>query len=317
MTAKIRDIIFEELLKKPIKKEDFYQYISGVIRGCGILNLGRNAFTLELEHKSYEFLKIINDYVQEIYKYEIEEETTVTLLKGDKSVKKYSLIFSPNSSKDILNKAYILNNNLDFYEDFPPKFFKGRESQKEYLKGLYLACGNIRIPESENSTSGYTLSFNLNSGTAQDAIINLLANCLNITDKKIFRKAESNEIFLKDSDCIESFFAYIGCPTALFTIMQVKMERKIKNDANRARNADIANINRIIEAGNKQKDAIEKLMASREFNKLSDELKETCEKRLNNLDLDLTSLGQMFNPPVSKSCINHRLRRIIELANKL
>lgn len=319
MAKNIKQIIFEELLNKPIKKDNFYQFISGVIRGCGILTLSRKQFTLTLEHKSIELLQKIKEYVNEIYKYEVEEETEITNLNGNKKDKKYTLEFDRESSKNILIRAEIFDKDFMFLEDFSKKFFKGSGSAREYLSGLYLACGNIRIPEktSEKKTYGYTLSFNLNSQTAQDAIINLISKSVDIPVNKIFKRSDSSEIYIKDSECITNFFAYLECNNTMFTLLNFRLDMKIKNDANRAKNADLANIDRQIDASKKQIDAIKKLIETKQYEKLSDELKETCNIRINNPDLDLTQLGQMFNPPISKSCINHRLRRLIELANKV
>ena len=94
-----------------------------------------------------------------------------------------------------------------------------------------------------------------------------------------------------------------------------KMEKDYKNNVNRQVNCETANLKKIGDAAAKQIFAIKKLMKDKSF-ELPEQLKELASLRIENPDISLKELGEMLNPPISKSGVNHRLKKIIELAEK-
>ena len=123
--------------------------------------------------------------------------------------------------------------------------------------------------------------------------------------------------YFKQSDQIEDFLTLIGAPVAAMRIMSAKLEKGIRNSVNRRLNCDSANLDKAVEAAQSQGAAIRRLEASGRLERLPDKLRETAALRLEYPELSLSELAETFDPPVTKSCLNHRLRKLVELAEGL
>jgi hypothetical protein len=99
-------------------------------------------------------------------------------------------------------------------------------------------------------------------------------------------------------------------------IMTAKVDKEIRNGANRAMNCDMANVNKTLDAAQEQCSAIEKLQRRGALERLPEKLRQTAELRLEHKELTLLQLAERCDPPVSKSCINHRMRKLMELARE-
>lgn len=124
-------------------------------------------------------------------------------------------------------------------------------------------------------------------------------------------------VYFKQSDQIEDFLTLIGAPSAALRIMSTKVEKGIRNSVNRRLNCDSANLDKAVEAAQSQGAAIRKLEAAGRLKELPDKLRQTAALRLAHPELSLSELAEIFDPPVTKSCLNHRLRKLVELANGL
>lgn len=127
----------------------------------------------------------------------------------------------------------------------------------------------------------------------------------------------STVTYFKQSDQIEDFLTFIGAPAAAMRIMSTKVEKGIRNSVNRRLNCDSANLDKAVEAAQSQGAAIRKLEAAGRLKELPDKLRETAALRLEHPELSLSELAEAFDPPVTKSCLNHRLRKLLELADGL
>ena len=116
---------------------------------------------------------------------------------------------------------------------------------------------------------------------------------------------------------IEDLLTKLGAPVAAMDIMTTKVDKAIRNGANRAMNCDIANVNKILEAATEQQSAIEALAKSGQLDRLPEKLQQTARLRLEHPELSLAQLAELCDPPVSKSCMNHRMRKLNEEAKKL
>ena len=119
------------------------------------------------------------------------------------------------------------------------------------------------------------------------------------------------------SSDLEDFLTFIGAPAAALRIMSTKVEKGIRNSVNRRLNCDSANLDKAVEAAQSQGAAIRKLEAAGRLEELPDKLRKTAALRLEHPELSLSELAETFDPPVTKSCLNHRLRKLVELAEGL
>jgi len=120
--------------------------------------------------------------------------------------------------------------------------------------------------------------------------------------------------YFKQSDQIEDFLTLIGAPVAAMNVMAAKLEKELNNRVNRRLNCDSANVDKAVLAAREQIEAIRYLETSGTLEDLPDKLKQTAAMRVEHPELPLTELAAEFDPPVTKSCLNHRLRKLMELA---
>ena len=123
--------------------------------------------------------------------------------------------------------------------------------------------------------------------------------------------------YFKQSDQIEDFLTLTGAPVAAMNIMSAKLEKDLRNSVNRRLNCDSANLDKSVVAAQEQMEAIRRLQEAELLEQLPDKLQETAALRLEYPELSLSELAAEFDPPVSKSCLNHRLRKLLELAKDL
>ena len=120
--------------------------------------------------------------------------------------------------------------------------------------------------------------------------------------------------YFKQSDHIEDFLTAIGAPVCAMEVMTSKLERDLRGSVNRRVNCDSANLDKTVAAAQSQIDAISRLRDRGQLEGLPDKLRETAQLRLDNPELTLSQLAELFAPPISKSALNHRLRKLVELA---
>jgi len=175
-----------------------------------------------------------------------------------------------------------------------------------FLRGAFLAGGSVTDPEKsyhlELATSHYNVS--------REALA-LMQEC-GFNPKQATRKANYIAYFKRSED-IEDFLTGIGAPLAAMEIMNAKVEKTLRGSVNRRVNCDAANLDKAVEAAQGQIEAIRTLNQSGILDSLPDKLKETARLRLAHPEDTLVQLAQRCDPPITKSALNHRLRKLVEL----
>ena len=123
--------------------------------------------------------------------------------------------------------------------------------------------------------------------------------------------------YFKQSETIADFLTFLGAPLAAMELMNAKAEKDLRGGVNRRVNCDATNLDKAVEAAQSQGAAIRRLEAAGRLKELPDKLQETAALRLAHPELSLSELAEAFDPPVTKSCLNHRLRKLVELAQGL
>ncbi|MBO5340929.1 MAG: DNA-binding protein WhiA [Oscillospiraceae bacterium] len=178
-----------------------------------------------------------------------------------------------------------------------------------FLRGAFLAGGSVTDPEKsyhlELATSHYNVSREAHA---------LMQEC-GFAPKQVTRKANYIAYF-KQSEAIEDFLTGIGAPLAAMEIMNAKVEKTLRGSVNRRVNCDAANLDKAVEAAQSQIEAIYSLERSGMLDKLPDKLKEAARLRLAHPEDTLTQLAEQCDPPITKSALNHRLRKLVELGRR-
>ena len=179
-----------------------------------------------------------------------------------------------------------------------------------FLRGAFLAGGSVTDPEKR-----YHLELSTSHVQASREVSALLQE-MGFLPRSVMRGG-SAVIYFKQSEHIEDLLTTLGAPVAATEIMTAKVDKEIRNGANRAMNCDMANVNKTLDAVAAQQEAIKKLENAGQLDKLPEKIQETARLRMQNPELPLAQLAALFDPPISKSCLNHRIRKIMEEARKL
>ncbi|MBR6514264.1 MAG: DNA-binding protein WhiA [Clostridia bacterium] len=185
------------------------------------------------------------------------------------------------------------------------KFKQCNKCQAHYIRGIFIACGSVNSPDASYRLE---LRFKRDGKELEDRLCGMNLNF------KTTVRGKDNVIYIKESESIEDFLNYIGAMNAAFTLMNEKIKREIRNDVNRANNCDTANIKKSIAATKTHIDAILKLQDDNRIQLLPKPLQETAGLRLAFPDMSLSDLADMHEPKITKSGLNHRLKKIVEFS---
>jgi len=179
-----------------------------------------------------------------------------------------------------------------------------------FIRGAFLACGNINDPEKE-----YRAEFNVkDEHTALELQALLSQQGINLKSNK---RAKGLQLYTKESAVIEDLLTLMGASRHTLDIMDTKIMKSVKNNINRARNCDSANISKTVEASIKQRTAIEYLERSHRLESLPEELLQAALLRKNNPEATLKELCRISEHPLTISGLNHRFKRIIEIYEEI
>lgn len=187
--------------------------------------------------------------------------------------------------------------------------FDDDECYCAFLRGVFMTCGSVSNPD-----KGYHLEFVVQHNKLSGDLLKVLTN-FSLSAKYILRKY-SHVIYLKGSENIEDLLTMMGAPNSSLYLMGIKVQKDVRNKINRRMNFESANMTRAIEAGLAQVKAIEIIEKKQGLDSLSDELKELAVLRRENPDMSLKELGEALSVPISRSGVNHRLAKLVSIAEK-
>ncbi len=279
---------------------------SAIIRTSGELKLGtvgRIDFVVSTENVA--LARFILKHLKNKYKMDAE-----LLIKKNSSLKKHNIYeVSVMSGKRFLSEIGILDTRIGIaiVEDIPPFIYQSEKSMRSYLKGLFLSVGSISNPERD-----YHFELIVNSENYGKKIINLMEH-FNIYPKMIKRK-NNYVIYLKESQQIVDVLNVIGAVDALLSYENVRVVKSVRNRTNRMVNCDTANLNKMLKASERHIAAINLVEEKIGLENLPESLREIAIIRRDYPEMTLAELGELLFTPISKSGINHRLRKIEAIA---
>ncbi|MDR0974639.1 MAG: DNA-binding protein WhiA [Ruminococcus sp.] len=238
---------------------------------------------------------------------------TVGQKKGSLILYKISII--SETARSTILSAFHLNNTdretLDIDRNFIDNVLAA-----DFFAGVFLSCGNLTEPE-----KSYHLEMVLPfEKTALDIKI-LLEESFWQEGVKLITRRGKYVLYMKGSERISDFLTYIGLSDAAIDYYNTEIYKNVRNKANRIANCDAANIERAVDAGLKQFYDIELIYAAGKRGKLPQKLRETADLRLENPQMTLKelseSLAEISGEPVTRSCINHRLKKLSLMAENL
>ena len=179
--------------------------------------------------------------------------------------------------------------------------------KQSFIRGAFLAGGSVTDP-----LKSYHLELVTGHYHVGREMYSLLLE-MDFQPKEVERNGNFVTYF-KQSTAIEELLTTIGAPISAMKLMSQKIEKDMRNSVNRKVNCDTANVSKTVEAAQKQIEIIQSLSENRGLDRLPQKLRETAVLRLENPELSIAELAAACTPPVTKSCLNHRLRKLSELA---
>jgi hypothetical protein len=243
---------------------------------------------------------------------------TQILVKKNNSLKKNNiyllLVKGDMGAKDILIKTGILRENpnktLSIANKIPQEMIRKNCCKRAYIRGAFLGGGSVSNPEKT-----YHLEFVMSTFDFAEELMKLI-NSFNLNAKVIDRK-NNFVVYIKEGEQIVDLLNIIGAHSALLDLENVMIYKEIRNNVNRLVNCETANLSKTVDAAVRQIESIKFIQKKIGLKKLPPNLKEIAEIRMKYPDLSLKELGEMMNPPIGKSGVNHRLRRIEKIAEEL
>ena len=197
------------------------------------------------------------------------------------------------------------------YPVIPEEQFVCENCRWNFVKGVFLSCGTVSKPE-----SSYHAEM-LIRGEERAAALAALLESLGQIPGVIARKNGKYGVYFKNSEEISDFLGFLGAGKAVFRLLDAKIYRDLRNEANRVSNCELANIRHTVDASAEQMKAIRIIIDRGAEVNLSDELRQTFDLRAAFPDDTLSELAEKHVPKITKSGVNHRLRRIVDFAGTL
>jgi len=179
-----------------------------------------------------------------------------------------------------------------------------------FLRGAFLAGGSVTDPG-----KGYHLELNTTHQSVAREGFSLIQEAMGFAPKSASRGG-GQVLYLKQSDLISDFLTYVGAPVAAMGIIEAKLEKELNNNVNRRCNCDDANISKVVEAAQEQLNAIRILKLYQLYENLPAKLKQAADAREKHPEASLTELAAMMEPPITKPAMNHRLKKLVGMAQE-
>ena len=285
--------------------------ISAMMRAIGSLTMGANGLGLVLQTENAGTARRAFTLIKRAFALSAQVRT-LRLRRFNKRYI-YQVAITGEAARTILNDTMLLTDSdkgMLLSTRVPQKLLTRRCCLRAYLRGCFLASGSISAPE-----RGYHMEFTLpNEGYAQSFA--RLLNKQEISAKVIFRKG-SYVVYIKESEHIVALLGMIGATNALLQMENVRLEKQLRNHLNRTINCEYANLEKRLKAAQSQLEAIAMIDKLSAWRKVPLAVRQIAEARQENPEATLAELGEMIQPPASKSAVNNRMRKLLALSQQL
>lgn len=302
---------------EPEKKCCMLAEIAGFMRFAGSVGLaGGGKFRIVMATPNLAIVRHYKKLIKAYFDVNTEisigaNESFARSLKGAKANEYFIKIEPENNSEMILREMGILmvREGMNALSDgIYDGLIKTKCCRKAYLRGAFLAAGTVNNPE-----NSYHYEIITGSEILAKDLRRLINTFVDITAKIVERK-KGYGVYLKAREQIADTLAIMGASKQYFDYLDVIMRKDMVTAAKKAEQLDLVNMDKAIKAAEKQTEEIRLIADTRGLDSLSPKLREVALARLDNPDLGIEELGQVLNPPLSKSGVNNRLRRISEIA---
>lgn len=251
--------------------------------------------------------KRFTELLQSLYMPIIERQSDLRTKNSDRHLYKVIVVDSNDCKKifeDFGHSSFNVSlrvNRANVYSD---------ELAATFIRGAFLSCGSVSDPEKSYHAEFSVPHKNLSLDLCK--LLSEIAEC-GFAPKTVQRNG-SYVVYFKGSEQICDLLVYMGASHSAMEVMGAKAVKQVRNNVNRRINSEIANIGKVASAAAKQIKAIERIKETKGLASLPEDLREIANLRLENPEMSLRDLAQNLTPPISRSGVNHRMKRIMEFA---
>lgn len=282
--------------------------LSAIIKMSGSLGLTSSGLTLSILTENAKIARHIYSLLEELYgsQPDIRYHQKTNLKKN-----RVYTVFLDQDVEAILADLQLADSFFGIETGIAQSLLQDDEAGRTYLRGAFLANGSIRDPESGK----YQLEiFSVYRDHAED-LAQLMQKFM--LDAKVIEHKNGAVTYLQKAEDIMDFLIVIGAMQAKANFEEIKVMRETRNDLNRANNAEAANIARTVTASMKTINNIIKIMDTAGLDILPVELRQVAQVRVAHPDYSIQEIADSLETPLSKSGVNHRLRKINKIAEEL
>jgi cell division protein WhiA len=283
--------------------------LAALIRMNGAVSFSRLHYSLDVQTENAAIARRIYTLIKSLYTHPVE-----LLVRKKMKLKKNNvyIVRMNEGVKEMLVDMGLLIEPYQFVRTISDEYKKKECCRRAYLRGAFLAGGSVNNPE----TSSYHLEIYNFYEEHNQALCDLL-NDYHL-HARILERKKGFIAYIKEAEKITEFLNYIGAHQALFKFEDVRIVRDMRNSVNRLVNCETANLNKTIGAAFRQVENIRFIKRTVGLDALPDKLKEIAILRMEHQDVSLKELGEMVSgSKISKSGINHRLKKIDQFADQL
>lgn len=300
--------------------ESAIAFLSGLFHSSGELSKKNGKWVGNIVTEIEELFPFVNDIVKRLYGDELSLQLEDNYIINKTTY--YSIVFPDTIAEQVLLDSGIIKMDdggyvVDFHIN--ENIVNDESTKVAFIKGAYIGCStsSIRISEEESkkTTSGYHLEFTSHNYNFLTGLASLLAE-MNIVTKLVERKT-IYVLYIKEAEVIKDLLALLGAYDSVLSLSNEMITREKRNMINRQVNCINANISRTVEASLKQVEAINTIIATIGLDALSEDLQEVACLRLANPEESLEDLISLSNITLTRSGLNHRLRKLIKIADTL
>ncbi len=288
--------------------------LAALVRMNGTIQiLGMKRINLKFTTENAAIARRIFSILKMIYDTDVE-----VMVRRNRQLKKNNNYHIVVNDKKISNRiledvGFINKDGTNLFNPrykMPKKNISKRCCRRSYVRGAFLGGGSISNPEKT-----YHLEFVTNNEEhAKD--LSEIINSFDLNSKIVLRK-DNFVVYIKEGEQIVDLLNIIGAHQALLKLEDIRVLKDVRNNINRIVNCETANLGKTIDASMRQIEQIEIIKSHLGLNKLPSNLREIAEVRLDNPDASLKEIGEMLNPPIGKSGVNHRFRKLEQLAEEI
>ena len=312
-----RNSVIDEIIASPQKSQDeVFAFISAIAKNAGVILINKKRINLVMSVDTYAVAMHLVEVLKSVYPTEFEISCDEIKSGAKKGERAYTVAVQTGFTKQVLEDACLISDDLPGIEiEVPTKFAREYTYAVEYLKGLFLACGGIYVPslDGEEKKDGYHFEYRLEDEETAHSVLQLLAS-FGIS-AKINERGNMWLVYIKDKEEIVKLLEVMNLGDSVIALRKIIDERETANALNRAVICETANLDKIYVAASKHLLAIGIIEDSVGLDSLPIALQETARCRMEFQQASYEEMADILG--VSKSCLNHRLRKLVEMAENI